>query len=65
MLLLVFDYVTFHLSHELHFYPHALDSLSNITSGDLKIALNQNNFKTKDEKTKKARKNAFVSLKRQ
>ena len=55
MLLFVFDYVTFHSAHELHFYPHALDSLSNITSGDLKIALNQNNFKTKDEKTRKAR----------
>lgn len=55
MLLFVFNYDTFHSSHELHFYPDALDSLSNITSGDLKIALNQNNFKTKDEKTRKAR----------
>jgi len=55
MLLLIFDDVTFHSSHELHFYPHALDSLSNITSGDLKVTLNQNNFKTKDEKTRKAR----------
>ena len=55
MLLLVFDCVTFHSFHELHFHPHALNSLLNITSGDLKIALNQNNFKTKDEKTRKAR----------
>lgn len=50
MLLLVFDYVTFHSFHELHFFPHALNSLSNITSGDFINRTQSKQFQNKRRK---------------